>query len=70
MQKQLAKIVNHGIYYIIYDDSKKWNHFIVKVKANGHTRNLDAYADFGSAMECIINILKLSNNYWREAYDL
>lgn len=66
MQKQLAKILCDGIYYIIYDNSSKANPFVVKVKANGHLRKLSAYANYGSAMEHVMLAMRESGLYWDE----
>ena len=53
--KQIATMICHGHYKVMYDDKAKYNPFKVYHIRDGHRKKIHEYADLGSAM------MKLSN---------
>ena len=58
MKRQLAKIINHGTWRVIYDDSRKWNQY--RITKDG--RKVIDYADLAS---CLYHI---SQEMFKEDY--
>lgn len=50
MKKQVLKMIYNGVITVTYDDSRKYNPFVIRSKANGHVKTLESYADFGSCL--------------------
>ena len=55
MKRTVAKVTYNGVYKVIYDDSRKYNKYVIVSEYYGadnykHSRTVIAYADFKSAM--------------------
>lgn len=50
MKKQVLKMVYNGVITVVYDDSRKYNPFVIQFKTGGHVKTIEKYADFGSCL--------------------
>lgn len=57
--KQIATMICHGTYKVIYDDKAKFNPFKVYHIADGHKKLVEKYADLGSAMEKLARLAQM-----------
>ena len=57
MTKTVAKVIYHGIYRIIFDDSQKYNPYRIIYTANNHQKQIARYADFPSCMYHICHLM-------------
>lgn len=59
MKRQVAKIVNNGIYKVIHDDSAAGNQYTIYKTTSGHQKKLDTRSDIAGCLyyiaEDIIN---------------
>lgn len=58
MKRQLIKMVYHGVYTVVHDDSDQHNPYKIIYKANGKQKQLIKYADYLSAMLYLTNIVR------------
>ena len=58
MKTQLAKMVYHGIYKIIYDEAEQLLPYRIIYQANGKQKTIIKLRDFASAMFYLADIVR------------
>lgn len=61
MKRQIVKLINHGTYLVIHDDSQKVKPYRVYYISGNHRTQLISYGDLASYMYYLYQITEMNN---------